>query len=292
MYVYVCICIYVCVYMYMYVFICIYVCVYMYMYICIYVYMYMYICIYVCVYMYMYMYICIYVYVYMYICIYVYMYICICIYVYVYMYVYICIYVCVYMYMYICIYVCVYMYMYICIYVYMYMYADIFLQWLLFKKIKPKLKEWSLIEFWKRFIDDGIGLWTGAADEFHDFIKALNNESKTFGIHFPLKEVQFGKSVNFLDLTIYLDEQNKIHHKLYIKPIDARTYLNPGSFHPPHIFASIPFSQMIRVIKRNTKEESCKYDLELLKNDLIKSGYKEEHVESIKSKAFERVNVP
>ena len=170
--------------------------------------------------------------------------------------------------------------------------ADIFLQWLLFKKIKPKLKEWSLIEFWKRFIDDGIGLWTGADDEFHDFVKALNNESKTFGIHFPLKEVQFGKSVNFLDLTIYLDEQNKIHHKLYIKPTDARTYLNPGSFHPPHIFASIPFSQMIRVIKRNTKEESCKYDLELLKNDLIKSGYKEEHVESIKSKAFERVNAP
>ena len=35
-----------------------------------------------------------------------------------------------------------------------------------------------------------------------------------------------------------------------------------------------------------------KYDLELLKNDLIKSGYKEEHVESIKSKAFERVNAP
>ena len=49
---------------------------------------------------------------------------------------------------------------------------------------------------------------------------------------------------------------------------------------------------MIRVIKRNTNEESCKYDLELVKNDLSKSGYKEEHVESIKSKAFERVNAP
>ena len=90
--------------------------------------------------------------------------------------------------------------------------ADIFLQWLLFKKIKPKLKEWSLIEFWKRFIDDGIGLWTCAEDEFHDFIKALNNEAKTFGIHFPLKEVQFGKSVNFLDLTIYL--MNRIKYTI------------------------------------------------------------------------------
>ena len=68
---YICIYIYICIYVYMYI------CIYVYMYICIYVYMY--ICIYVYMYIciYVYMYICIYVY--MYICIYVYMCICICI---------------------------------------------------------------------------------------------------------------------------------------------------------------------------------------------------------------------
>ena len=85
-----------------------------------------------------------------------------------------------------------------------------------------------------------------------------------------MNEVQFGKSVNFLDLTLYLDNQNIIHHKLYTKPTDARSYLNPGSFHPSHVFQSIPFSQMIRIIKRNTKDESCKEDLDLLKADLKK----------------------
>ena len=170
--------------------------------------------------------------------------------------------------------------------------ADTFLQWLLFQKIKPTIKGWELIEFWKRFIDDGIGIWRGTRQEFDEFIKALNEKSKEFGINFPFKEMQFGRSVYFLDLTIYLDEENKIHHKLYVKPTDARSYLNPGSFHPSHVFTSIPFSQMIRVINRNTKPESCQEDLNGLKMDLKKSGYNENTLETIQNKAFERIENP
>ena len=170
--------------------------------------------------------------------------------------------------------------------------ADVFLQWLLFKNIKPKISEWVLISFWKRFIDDGIGVWTGTKEEFDKFITSLNKESNKFGINFPMEEVKFGKSVNYLDLNIYLDDENKIHHKLFTKPTDARAYLNPNSFHPKHVFASIPFSQMIRVIKRNTKEESCSQDLSELKMDLVKSGYSKEALEIIELKAYQRVATP
>ena len=170
--------------------------------------------------------------------------------------------------------------------------ADTFLQWLLFQKIKPIIKEWELILFWKRFIDDGIGIWKGTREEFDKFISSLNDQSNRFGINFPLKEVQYGRSVNFLDLTIYLDEENTIHHKLYVKPTDARCFLNPGSFHPSHVFSSIPFSQMMRVINRNTKPESCQEDLNGLKIDLEKSGYSENTLETMQIKAFERVKNP
>lgn len=81
-------------------------------------------------------------------------------------------------------------------------------------------------------------------------------------------------------------------NRLFKKPTDARTYLNTNSFHPEHVFSSIPFSQMIRVIKRNTKEESCLEDLNELKEDLIKSGYNSETLETIEKKAFERVATP
>ena len=164
--------------------------------------------------------------------------------------------------------------------------ADIFLQWLLFRK--NKAIDITLIDFWKRFIDDGIGVWKGTKKEFESFLKSLNKLTNKYGIHFPLKEAQFGKSVNFLDITLYIDNANKIQHKLYTKPTDARSYLNPNSFHPRHVFNSIPFSQMLRIIKCNTTEDNCLEDLDNLKVDLINSGYNKNMLDKIQDKALER----
>ena len=81
------------------------------------------------------------------------------------------------------------------------------------------------LRFWSRFIDDGIGIWRGSKRAFDAFIKKLNREANKFGINFPLNEVQFGKMVNFLDVTLYIDIHNKIQFKSYTKPTDAKRYL-------------------------------------------------------------------
>ena len=91
-----------------------------------------------------------------------------------------------------------------------------------------------------------------------------------------MKEIKFGKSVDFLDVTLYLDEENNIHYKSYSKPTDAKRYLNPASFHPEHVFKSIPISQMSRVFNRNSKQETLDRDLKEVKEDMIKCGYKED----------------
>ena len=39
--------------------------------------------------------------------------------------------------------------------------ADIFLHWLLFKKIDTTTMNPAELRFWKRFIDDGLGTWRG-----------------------------------------------------------------------------------------------------------------------------------
>ena len=170
--------------------------------------------------------------------------------------------------------------------------ADIFLQWLLFKIVKPSINECPLVTFWKRYIDDCLGLWVGNKEGFDEFVTQLNEETAKFGISFPIEEIQFGKSVNFLDLNIYLDEENKINYRLFIKPTDARRFLNPSSFHPKHVFNSIPFSQMLRIIKRNSKRETCLEDINTLKLDLIKSGYNKDFLESCEVKAFRKVDEP
>ena len=118
----------------------------------------------------------------------------------------------------------------------------------------------------------------------------LNKETNKFGIHFPIQEAQFGKSVNFLDINLYFGEDKKIHYRLYTKPTDARAYLRPNSFHAKHVFQSIPFSQMIRIIKRNTKDETCNEDLDKLQEDLVNSGYNQNELDKIKHKAFEKIS--
>ena len=119
-------------------------------------------------------------------------------------------------------------------------------------------------------------------------MKKLDNETNKYGIHFPLTEVQFGKSVNFLDTTLYIDTNNKIQYKSYSKPTDAKRYLQPSSFHPRNVFNSVPYSQMIRTIEHNSTEENRKRETEDLIKNLEKSGYKREALEQIEEKVKNR----
>ena len=166
--------------------------------------------------------------------------------------------------------------------------ADIFLHWILFKKINPKIPDIQAIKLWARFIDDCIGIWRGSRRSFDSFVKALNQETMKFGIKFPLKEVQFGKAVNFLDLTVYLEDDNTIQYRGYTKPTDSKRYLNPASFHPRFVFDSIPFSQMLRTVRNNSKEETRKIEVEECLNNFKNSGYNPDTLEQIKTKVINK----
>ena len=167
--------------------------------------------------------------------------------------------------------------------------ADCFLHWILFMKTNPSISDIQAIRFWNRFIDDVLGIWRGTRRSFDAFIKSLNQQTNKLGINFPLKEVQFGKSVHFLDLTVYLDEENTIHYRGYTKPTDCKRYLNPNSFHPKYAFNSIPFSQILRILGNNSKEETKKVESEQCIKDFTNSGYKLEVLQQLKVKAVSRI---
>ncbi len=113
----------------------------------------------------------------------------------------------------------------------------------------------KLITLMKRYIDDIFGLWTGTVRQFHQFVTQLNAASAPFGIKFG--DFEIGHTVNFLDVTLYIDSDGIIQYKLYKKPTDSRLYLKTSSFHPSHIFDSVAYSQMLRVWKRNSTEETA-----------------------------------
>ena len=134
--------------------------------------------------------------------------------------------------------------------------ADIFLHWTLFHRINPKISEIQAIKLWRRFIDDCIGIWRGSRRSFDNFVRILNQETMKFGIKFPIKEVQFGKAVNMLDLNCYFEEDNMIQHQGYTKPTDSKRYLNPKSFHPRFVFDSVFVSQLLKTLRNNSKAET------------------------------------
>ena len=166
--------------------------------------------------------------------------------------------------------------------------ADIFLHWIMFIKMTPKLNTHQAIQFWKRFIDDCIGIWRGTKRSFDNFVAQLNAETMKYGIKFPIKEIQFGKSVHFIDLRVYLDNNNIIHYQGYSKPTDSKRYLNPSSFHPRSVFNAIPFSQMLRTLRNNSKQETATNELELRMEQFKNSGYQIEELNKLKEKAINK----
>lgn len=158
----------------------------------------------------------------------------------------------------------------------------------MFVKVTPKLNTFQTIRFWKRFIDDCIGIWRGTKRSFDNFVRQLNTETMKYGIKFPIKEVQFGKTVHFLDLYVYLDSNNIIQYQGYSKPTDAKRYLNPSSFHPRSVFNAIPFSQMLRTLRNNSKPETTTTELELCVKQFENSGYQIEKLNELKQSAINK----
>lgn len=106
--------------------------------------------------------------------------------------------------------------------------------------------------FKKRFIDDILAIIdaTDLTINVEDWI------AQTFQHTFLKFTVEMSdKQINFLDLTISLNETNEISTTLYSKPMSKHEYLHFFSNHPKHIINSLPFSCGLRIVRICSNEE-------------------------------------
>ena len=140
-------------------------------------------------------------------------------------------------------------------------------------------------EDWWRFIDDILFWWTGTPGDLLIFINFVNS------IHPNIKftcDFDFqSRSVVFLDLVIYVDNDGYIQTDLHCKPNAKNPYLLPESNHPAHVSTNIPYSLAFR-IKRNCSVQE-QYDIRIaeLRVRLLQRGYKARYIDS----AIKKVNV-
>ena len=78
-----------------------------------------------------------------------------------------------------------------------------------------------------------------------------------------------GSLVNFLYVTLFVDDDGFIQYRLFKKPTDLRLYLKSNSFHPSHVFDSVAFSQIKRVMRRSSTPEFAEEDVSDLPQKLI-----------------------
>ncbi len=93
------------------------------------------------------------------------------------------------------------------------------------------------------FIDDIFLLFNGTESEFLDFHKYLNNTNKNIKLSIDYSR----EKIHFLDLTIYKEEDNRLHTSLCRKPTHRNSLLHYGSFHPYHQRNNIPYGWFQRL---------------------------------------------
>ena len=129
--------------------------------------------------------------------------------------------------------------------------------------------------FYKRFIDDGFGLWTEGEESLKAFGKFANE------IHQNIKiELRYSfTEIEFLDTLVRLKDR-MLETDLYSKPTDKHLYLQSKSNHPPHTKKAIPYGLGIRIKRICQNHNDYQKRRQELKTQLRKRGYSGKYIES------------
>ena len=118
------------------------------------------------------------------------------------------------------------------------------------------------VNFYRRFIDDVIGIWCPNKNPERDALEW--NEFRDKMNAFPGLTWEFSersKSIDFMDMTISINNSNKIETTLFEKRLNLHLYIPPHSAHPPGLLPGIgtvlcfEFLPYVRLKKINYNEQ-------------------------------------
>jgi hypothetical protein len=93
---------------------------------------------------------------------------------------------------------------------------------------------------YKRYINDGIGIWIRPPQlwaEFQTWVNSFGSLRWTF--------TELSREMDYLDVTIRLDETNSLRTVLYEKPLNLYLYLPPHSAHPPGVLTGLIWDDQV-----------------------------------------------
>ena len=110
--------------------------------------------------------------------------------------------------------------------------------------------------FYRRFIDDVIGIWCLNKNPERDALKWTEFRDKMNS--FPGLTWEFSeraKSIDFMDITISINNSNKIETTLFEKRLNLHLYILPHSAHPPGLLPGIVYGTLFQIFTSCSTEE-------------------------------------
>jgi hypothetical protein len=132
------------------------------------------------------------------------------------------------------------------------MYATVYYAFHEINVLLRKYKEHLLL--YKRLIDDGFGIWhdRGDPEAWANFCQDVNN---FVGGKLKWEIEDRSKEVNFLDITIKINELNRIETRTYQKPMNLYLYLTASSAHPKGVMKGMIYGELKRYHRQNSRRE-------------------------------------
>jgi hypothetical protein len=129
--------------------------------------------------------------------------------------------------------------------------------------------------FYKRYIDDGFGIWSDGLEALQAFAAYANN------IHPDIKiELRWSKDrIEFLDTWVVL-ENGCVYTDLYTKPTDKQLYIYNSSCHPAHTKKGLAYSLGLRLKRICQRDVDYNRHRAGLKSQLRKRGYSGKSIEN------------
>ena len=129
--------------------------------------------------------------------------------------------------------------------------------------------------YYRRFINDVIGIWCPNKNPQLD--ESEWNDFKPKMISFPVLTWEFSKrskTVDFMDMTITLNNSNMIDTTLFEKSLNLHLYIPPHSAHTPELLPGIVYSTLFRIFTLSSCETNKLQRTKVFFKHLIARGYK------------------
>ena len=99
----------------------------------------------------------------------------------------------------------------------------------------------------KRFRDDIFSVWKNSLQELHKFFKFMNSIDTSGKIEFTMSIASNYSVLEFLDLSLHINEHNKICVDVYAKPTNSFTYVLPSTCYPKKCIKKVPKGIALRL---------------------------------------------